>query len=96
MIRTIASLLFAFLVLGVAEPASARDDGWGGYDGYSNRGYRKHHHRKRTYSYGEALYLFRKYNPCPSTGRSHGRCPGYVIVKSGKNNRPSNFYWEHR
>ncbi|MBF0294592.1 MAG: hypothetical protein HQL96_05335 [Magnetococcales bacterium] len=95
MIKTIAILMLALLVSGVPEPASARD-GWGGYDGYSDRRYRKHHHRKKTYSHGEALYWFRKYNPCPTTGRTHGRCPGYVIVKSGKSNRPSNFYWEHR
>jgi hypothetical protein len=42
---------------------------------------------------------FKKANPCPSTGRTHGSCPGYVIdhvkpLKRGGADRPSNMQWQ--
>lgn len=42
---------------------------------------------------------FKKYNPCPSTGKSRGACPGYVIdhvtpLKRGGADRPSNMQWQ--
>jgi hypothetical protein len=42
---------------------------------------------------------FKKANPCPSTGRTHGACPGYVIdhvkpLKRGGADRPSNMQWQ--
>src|SRR5258706_8259047 len=42
---------------------------------------------------------FKKANPCPSTGRTHGSCPGYVIdhvrpLKRGGADRPSNKQWQ--
>jgi hypothetical protein len=44
----------------------------------------------------QARSQFKKANPCPSTGRTHGSCPGYVIdhvkpLKRGGADRPSNF-----
>ncbi len=42
---------------------------------------------------------FMKSNPCPSTGRRSGACPGYVVdhvtpLKRGGADRPSNMQWQ--
>ncbi len=42
---------------------------------------------------------FKKTHPCPSTGKSSGSCPGYVIdhvqpLKRGGADRPSNMQWQ--
>lgn len=42
---------------------------------------------------------FKRAQPCPSTGRSSGGCPGYVIdhiqpLKRGGADRPSNMQWQ--
>ncbi len=42
---------------------------------------------------------FRKSHPCPSTGMTHGSCPGYVIdhrqaLKHGGADSPSNMQWQ--
>ena len=42
---------------------------------------------------------FRRTHPCPSTGRTSGACPGYVIdhvtaLKRGGADAPSNMEWE--
>jgi hypothetical protein len=42
---------------------------------------------------------FKKEHPCPSTGRSSGSCPGYVIdhvtpLKRGGADAPSNMQWQ--
>ena len=42
---------------------------------------------------------FKKSHPCPSTGRSSGACPGYVIdhvkpLKRGGADSPSNMQWQ--
>jgi hypothetical protein len=42
---------------------------------------------------------FKKSHPCPSTGKSSGACPGYVIdhvvpLKRGGNDAPENMQWQ--
>ena len=42
---------------------------------------------------------FMKQHPCPSTGKSRGSCPGYVIdhrhaLKHGGKDEPSNMQWQ--
>jgi hypothetical protein len=42
---------------------------------------------------------FKKSHPCPSTGKSSGACPGYVIdhvvpLKRGGPDAPSNMQWQ--
>ena len=42
---------------------------------------------------------FQKLNPCPSTGKGTGACPGYVIdhavpLKRGGADSPSNMQWQ--
>ena len=56
----------------------------------------KNGHIKRS---SEARSAFMKSNPCPSTGKSSGRCPGYVVdhikpLKRGGADSPSNMQWQ--
>jgi hypothetical protein len=42
---------------------------------------------------------FEKTHPCPSTGKSSGACPGYVVdhvrpLKRGGADRPENMQWQ--
>jgi hypothetical protein len=46
-----------------------------------------------------AKTAFKKANPCPATGRSHGRCEGWVIdhviaLCVGGKDHPSNMQWQ--
>ena len=46
-----------------------------------------------------AKALFRKGHPCPSTGRTIGKCPGYVVdhiiaLKRGGPDDPENMQWQ--
>lgn len=46
-----------------------------------------------------AKYSFERSNPCPSTGRTSGGCPGYVVdhvapLKRGGADSPSNMQWQ--
>lgn len=48
-----------------------------------------------------AKEAFRKTNPCPSTGKTYGNCPGYVVdhvqaLKHGGADDPSNMQWQTR
>lgn len=47
----------------------------------------------------KAKQAFRKSHPCPSTGKTRGACPGYVIdhkqaLKHGGADEPSNMQWQ--
>jgi hypothetical protein len=53
-------------------------------------------HIKRSQS---AKNEFKKEHPCPSTGKSKGACPGYVIdhiqpLKRGGEDAPRNMQWQ--
>ena len=46
-----------------------------------------------------AKHEFERSNPCPSTGRTSGRCPGHVVdhktaLKRGGADSPSNMQWQ--
>ena len=56
----------------------------------------KHGKIKRS---GAAKDAFKRENPCPSTGKSSGSCPGYVIdhknpLECGGADAPSNMQWQ--
>ena len=47
----------------------------------------------------QAKDAFKRQHPCPSTGRSSGACPGYVIdhviaLKRGGTDDPANMQWQ--
>lgn len=47
----------------------------------------------------KAKRAFQRAHPCPSTGRSRGNCPGYVVdhiasLKRGGLDHPSNMQWQ--
>ena len=47
----------------------------------------------------QAKNAFKRSHPCPSTGKSSGACPGYVIdhvtpLKRGGADHPSNMQWQ--
>ncbi len=71
------------------------------------------YHAPRTYSYesvqrdshgrikrsGAAKDSFKRQHPCPSTGKSSGACPGYVVdhvkaLRCGGADAPSNMQWQ--
>jgi hypothetical protein len=57
-----------------------------------------HKHAKRSSS---AKTEFRHTNPCPATGKTTGKCPGYVIdhvqaLKSGGADTAANMQWQTR
>ncbi len=46
-----------------------------------------------------AKHTFERSNPCPSTGKTSGACPGYVVdhvtpLKRGGADAPSNMQWQ--
>jgi len=56
----------------------------------------KHGRIKRS---SAAKHSFERQHPCPSTGRTSGRCPGYVVdhvrpLECGGADAPSNMQWQ--
>lgn len=76
------------------------------------RSYKGSHRTKRTTALGlnrdrrgrirrsaAAKHSFERQHPCPSTGRTSGRCPGYVVdhvrpLECGGADAPSNMQWQ--
>ena len=53
----------------------------------------------KTYRDPAVAREFQKSHPCPSTGKSSGRCPGYIKdhikpLCAGGADRPSNMQWQ--
>lgn len=47
----------------------------------------------------QARAFFMQHNPCPSTGKTKGACPGYVVdhvvaIKHGGGDNPLNMQWQ--
>jgi hypothetical protein len=99
---SITAALLAALAL--ASPALAK--GGGAYGSYSSgtHGHRSthgvardaHSHIARS---EKAKDAFERAHPCPSTGKSYGACPGYVIdhvtpLKRGGADEPYNMQWQ--
>lgn len=102
--RTYAVLIVFALAASASGTAHAR------HGAYS----RSHYHHRSTYyatadvprdSQGRirrskaARSAFEYEHPCPSTGRAHGACPGYVVdhvvaLKRGGPDEPSNMQWQ--
>lgn len=56
-------------------------------------------HHGRILRSASAKGAFKKLHPCPATGRSRGRCPGYVIdhikpLACGGPDAPVNMHWQ--
>lgn len=83
-------LLIALLLVGMLYGAAHRRS-------YCHTCARDHHGRIARSP--AARKTFRSTHPCPATGRTSGRCPGYVIdhirpLKRGGPDTPSNMQWQ--
>ncbi len=79
-------LVVLFLAVGLAGGAFPRGGGLSGHHGNTHRN-------------SQAKHDFMKFNPCSSTGRTSGACPGYVVdhvvpLKRGGADYPSNMQWQ--
>jgi hypothetical protein len=96
--KRLTMLLLLLLSLTVGAPAFTRGSHSSGSHSRAARGVgrNKHGRIKRSAS---AKHSFEREHPCPSTGRSTGRCPGYVVdhvkpLECGGADAPSNMQWQ--
>lgn len=100
--RILWALLTALTLITLSQLAVA-----GGYRSYGSSPYhsRSYSSHTRSYSHGRiyrsaaAKNEFKREHPCPSTGRSSGSYPGYVIdhvnpLACGGAAAPSNMQWQ--
>ena len=98
-----ALVLCALLVLSpLAEAKGGGHSHFGGYNSYGRPhtvpGVKRDSHGKIARS-STARHDFMRSHPCPSTGRTSGSCPGYVIdhvtpLKRGGADAPANMQWQ--
>jgi hypothetical protein len=90
------ALLFAFLL--AFTPAFGRGHS-GGFSGRHSYGSRSYTHSRTYHRSHAARNGFQSTHPCPSTGRSYGACPGYVVdhvkpLACGGADAPYNMQWQ--
>ena len=88
--RGLGLLAVALMLAGTPVVTEAR--GHGSHSGGSHR----HGKIKRS---AAAKASFRRSHPCPSTGKTTGACPGYVVdhvraLKHGGSDSPDNMQWQ--
>jgi hypothetical protein len=96
--------LFIALLLAMLAPTASfarsgghAHSGYGRYHVYSSRSYSGSHGRIRRSRAARAE--FEREHPCPTTGRTSGACPGYVVdhvkpLACGGADAPSNMQWQ--
>ncbi len=109
---TLRALVLALGLALAAAPSDAAATRYGGhsYRSHSSSSYRSHSTHRSSHggshrSHGktkrdpEQRRAFMRSHPCPSTGKNHGACPGYVVdhvqaLKHGGADAPSNMQWQ--
>jgi len=94
--RVMALLLV--LSLAIAAPAFARGSHSSGSYSRAARGVARNKHGRIKRS-SAAKHAFERQHPCPSTGKTSGRCPRYVVdhvrpLECGGADAPSNMQWQ--
>ena len=94
--KCVAMLLL--LSLAIAAPAFARGSHSSGSHSRAARGVTRNKHGRIKRS-SAAKHAFERQHPCPSTGKTSGRCPGYVVdhvkaLECGGADSPSNMQWQ--
>lgn len=97
---TITNTMIAGVIAGLLRLTGCFMDEAHAGERHYQRGASRHSHyssgAKRSVS---ARRQFMRTNPCPSTGRRSGSCPGYVVdhivpLKRGGAHAPSNMQWQ--
>lgn len=89
--RLAPALLLALVLLPFSPPASAK--------GRAKTTTSKSKAKTKRVRSASAKRAFERTHPCPSTGRTSGTCPGYVIdhvipLKRGGADSPANMQWQ--
>jgi hypothetical protein len=101
LVAAMTAVLLAAPSAGEAKGKSSSPKSHSGYDSHGRpraQGVPRDS-RGRIARSSESRIAFKKAHPCPSTGRSSGACPGYVIdhvrpLKRGGADTPSNMQWQ--
>ena len=108
LMKTLVLAVALAVSISIPNLAFARGGGFGHSSGHSSHssshsskavpGVKRDSHGRIARS-PQAKNDFKKSHPCPSTGKSSGACPGYVIdhvtsLKRGGADSPSNMQWQ--